>query len=196
MSLNQVVSQTIKPWMNISASTITVDNLFDYKILGGSPGDYLTYLSGVIAWRPLTAGVFGNQFAAVLINKVLNSTFSVISFPYALIPYSGLYTYNRGGSTITVNQNGEYYIYCKFNARDFSSQIDLIVLSNNIQIGYAESYTYKGSSTVSNNSSSLLSFSIALNAGDVITIKARQENGTETQTIIGVNSCIGIIKLN
>jgi len=124
MSLNQIVKDDFKFWLDPYVNSLKIDNNWEYKESDKAPNRSLILNSDVIAeWLPTpAASPFGNAFTCAINNQVVNTTFQDLAIG-TLTPYSSYYSIQ--GSAISLVDPGFYIVWsCPTFTTNLSSQFD------------------------------------------------------------------------
>lgn len=109
MSINQIVLDEHKFWMDPYINSIKVDGDWEYKESEKSPGEYLVLNANLIAnWGPLVGNLTGNVICTRLQAANVSTSYEgVFVLPY--INFSPFFT--KQGPNINIVQAGTYMIF-------------------------------------------------------------------------------------
>lgn len=112
MSLNQIVDQNYKIWLNPVVNSIKIDGDWTYKEAEKSSGDNLVLDSNLVArWVTLPpATPYGNAIAVRPAQQNINSSLAALTLNY-LAPSSPLYSFNDNSDHITITFPGVYIAF-------------------------------------------------------------------------------------
>lgn len=191
MSINQIVNQNPKKWLDGHVGGVIVDGDLIYDESNKAVGDVLELDSNKIArWQPNSDIHSGSVFVGRIANTPLSS--SVITCDIlALFPFPSIYSIFNGNS-VRVSEAGDYLVIATLFSTDSIAQISCEIARNGFAAANTRSST-GGSNIVSYNKRNNCSYEILkLNAGDLISVVA---NASAITQVYASGSCLNIIRL-
>lgn len=112
MSLNEIVENVYKPWLNPSVNSIRIDGDWTYHESEKTSGDNLVLDSNLVArWTTLPGNTpYGNGIAVRPAAQNVSSITAPLILNY-LAPFSPLFNFNNGDNHITIVEPGTYLVY-------------------------------------------------------------------------------------
>jgi len=112
MSLNEIVENVYKPWLNPSVNSIRIDGDWTYHESEKTSGDNLVLDSNLVArWTTLPGNTpYGNGIAVRPAAQNVSSTAASLVLNY-LAPFSPLFNFTNGNDHIVIVEPGTYLVY-------------------------------------------------------------------------------------
>lgn len=112
MSLNQLVQDNHKIWLNVAANSIEIDGEINYKNSTKTAGDSLILDANLVAqWEVSPLNIpYGNGISVRPAQQNITNLQNILTLNY-LAPFSSLFNFTNGSNKITLVEPGTYIAF-------------------------------------------------------------------------------------
>jgi len=184
MSINQLVKQVKKSWLDAKVGGVTIDGSLSYDDTNKATGDSLVLDASKIArWIPIAALNFGSVFVGRFTNQTLTS--SVIVLPIVSINPFPAAAYSLIDGNLHINATGNYLCMVQLFSTDTIASMAIEVKVNSTAVANSQNVSPE-SPILSFNKRNVGTFQpLKLNAGDVVSVIANALSATANIFTVG-----------